>query len=447
MDDALPVAPGVTDHYHDLIVSQHASTADIKKAPGKVVDAAEFRRIQEAYETLVNNSSRADYDASYWILQYQWQRYREDPERWKRDEPERMRPAEEEAAEKKISKEEAAAKLAEAKSAAKEFRRRVEEQRRAEQKKKRLAEAPKKAEAEWSSELAQELKRQRAEQGEEKRVRAAWAKRHANTMHSAFLRAARSKGHRQTSLLEGHFVELGWQENAGSAQCELCGIVTKRHHLVCPVSSAVGCDDCMTILSLSKQPTSVNSEAATPQWSYASKDKGRKSAPATPKAVGAPQTPSSKWKLPYLKINLGPKRPQATSAAGNNDPQKDIPKSRPRTTSSGKAKIKRIFQAKETKAKATATHATPRMPQPQLLSKLAIQIKEIKTQTSAVHAVSTRPRRPVTAGGWNQKGAVCGPAHIDWELIQFLLLGLQLCLLVLNSIRYGPIRASEARFA
>jgi curved DNA-binding protein CbpA len=47
-------------------------------------------QIQEAYETLVNASSRADYDASYRNLQHQWRRYREDSERWKRDEIERM---------------------------------------------------------------------------------------------------------------------------------------------------------------------------------------------------------------------------------------------------------------------------------------------------------------------------------------------------------------------
>lgn len=87
-------------------------------------------------------------------------------------------------------------------------------------------------------------------------------------MHIAFSRAARGKGYRQTSALEVHFIELGWQENAGFAQCKLCDIVTMRHQLICQVSCAVACDDCVTRLSLYKQPTLVNDKAANPQWPY-----------------------------------------------------------------------------------------------------------------------------------------------------------------------------------
>jgi hypothetical protein len=61
---------------------------------------------------------------------------------------------------------------------------------------------------------------------------------------------------------------------------------TKRHHLICSVSNAVGCDDCVTELSLYTQPTSISNKAATPQWSYASKSRKRTS--TAPKAASAP---------------------------------------------------------------------------------------------------------------------------------------------------------------
>jgi hypothetical protein len=142
-----------------------------------------------------------------------------------------------------------------------------------------------------------------------------------------------------------------------------------------------------------------------------------------------------------------PKQSQATSAAGNNDPRKDVPKSRPTTTSSGEAKIKRISQVKEINAKATATHATPRMPQSQQQAKSAIGIKEVKTQASPTYAASSRLQRPQSQPvAAVKKGAVRGSASIDWGPKQFPLPGLALCLPVLNSIGYGIFRASKPPF-
>lgn len=265
----------------------------------------------------------------------------------------------------------------------------------------------KKAEAERKLRLAKGLEQQRAEREEKKKVRVARAKQHVRTMHSGFLQAAENRRHRQTSMLEGHFVELGWQENAGSAQCELCNIVTKRHHLVCPVSSAVGCDDCVTKLSLYKRPSSVSDKAATQQWSNASKGKGKKRAYATLKAAGAPQGRRAHDPFSVLgcdedvveeaeattpENHSRPEQPQATSAAGNSDLRKDIPKAKPTTISSGRAKLKRIPQIKEIKTKATATHATPRMPQSRPQPKPAINIKEVKTEASTTYAAFRRPQ-------------------------------------------------------
>ena len=65
----------ITDHYHTLDVSETASAAEIKRAyrvlarachpdrnEGDLVAAERFRTIQQAYETLADPASRAEYD-------------------------------------------------------------------------------------------------------------------------------------------------------------------------------------------------------------------------------------------------------------------------------------------------------------------------------------------------------------------------------------------------
>ncbi|TKW58875.1 hypothetical protein CTA1_8643 [Colletotrichum tanaceti] len=46
-------------------------------APGQTADAEEFRKIQEAYETLRDDAQREVYDTIYDLVREQWDRYRE----------------------------------------------------------------------------------------------------------------------------------------------------------------------------------------------------------------------------------------------------------------------------------------------------------------------------------------------------------------------------------
>jgi curved DNA-binding protein CbpA len=85
-----PVKPSIPDHYFDLGLATSATALDIrtafrrlallhhpdKKAPGDIVDAAEFRRIHDAYNVLRETSTRPAYDKSYSALRTQWINYR-----------------------------------------------------------------------------------------------------------------------------------------------------------------------------------------------------------------------------------------------------------------------------------------------------------------------------------------------------------------------------------
>ncbi|KAK4231209.1 hypothetical protein QBC38DRAFT_467143 [Podospora fimiseda] len=83
--------PEKRDYYADLGGLSQSATADEikaawfklakkhhpdKKAPGKPVDAAEFRRIREAYDCLRDPPSRLLYDAQYPKIKSQWTQYR-----------------------------------------------------------------------------------------------------------------------------------------------------------------------------------------------------------------------------------------------------------------------------------------------------------------------------------------------------------------------------------
>ncbi|KAJ9150140.1 hypothetical protein NKR19_g5365 [Coniochaeta hoffmannii] len=88
--------PPEPDYYAGLELSQPATQTEIKKAyrrlaiihhpdkkaPGQDIDAAEFRKIQSAYEFLGDASRRAGYDLRYAGVQRNWDRYRQ----WQRAE-------------------------------------------------------------------------------------------------------------------------------------------------------------------------------------------------------------------------------------------------------------------------------------------------------------------------------------------------------------------------
>jgi curved DNA-binding protein CbpA len=101
---AQPANPKLPDAYSDLGVSPDASSSEIKavykqlallyhpdkKAPGEVLDAAEFRQAQEAWDMLKNEDDKRRYDQGYARVQAQWAAYRQEfaeftqsPEAWR----------------------------------------------------------------------------------------------------------------------------------------------------------------------------------------------------------------------------------------------------------------------------------------------------------------------------------------------------------------------------
>lgn len=100
-----PTKPKLPDAYFDLGVSSAASSAEIKsayrrlafihhpdkKAPGETIDAAEFRRIHEAWELLKDEQAKARYDKVYTGVESEWLAYRKEvadfsqnPEAWRK---------------------------------------------------------------------------------------------------------------------------------------------------------------------------------------------------------------------------------------------------------------------------------------------------------------------------------------------------------------------------
>jgi len=100
-----PAKPKIADAYTELGVSPAASKAQIKaafnrlallhhpdkKAPGQVDDAAEFRKIYEAWNLLRNEEAKAKYDKNYSNVIREWSTYhkelaefQEDPRDWRR---------------------------------------------------------------------------------------------------------------------------------------------------------------------------------------------------------------------------------------------------------------------------------------------------------------------------------------------------------------------------
>ncbi|GKT40378.1 chaperone protein DnaJ [Colletotrichum spaethianum] len=88
--------PSKADYYVSLGVQQSATAQEIRQAyralalkyhpdkqgQGVNVDAKEFRKIQEAYEALRDESKRAQYDEFYVYIQREWVEYR----RWQKTE-------------------------------------------------------------------------------------------------------------------------------------------------------------------------------------------------------------------------------------------------------------------------------------------------------------------------------------------------------------------------
>ncbi|KAF1950952.1 DnaJ-domain-containing protein [Byssothecium circinans] len=91
MHDNAPIQPEKPDHYFNLKVPQSAPRMQIKKSynqlvllhhpdkqgPGASGDVAEFRKVQEAWEILGDETLRAEYDEYYDDVRREWEEYRE----------------------------------------------------------------------------------------------------------------------------------------------------------------------------------------------------------------------------------------------------------------------------------------------------------------------------------------------------------------------------------
>ncbi|KAH6878062.1 hypothetical protein BKA58DRAFT_465785 [Alternaria rosae] len=95
----VPAKPKLPDAYADLELSPETTNAEIKasfrrlallhhpdkNAPGQTVDAADFRRIQEAYDLLRNPEDKACYDQSYTRIHAQWADYKKEVEEYEKN--------------------------------------------------------------------------------------------------------------------------------------------------------------------------------------------------------------------------------------------------------------------------------------------------------------------------------------------------------------------------
>ncbi|WDK19286.1 chaperone protein [Colletotrichum graminicola] len=80
--------PSTADHYGDLGIQQSATLSQIrqayrkqalkyhpdKNAPGEMINAEDFRRVQEAWEVLRDEFKRAEYDQVYADIHRAWEK-------------------------------------------------------------------------------------------------------------------------------------------------------------------------------------------------------------------------------------------------------------------------------------------------------------------------------------------------------------------------------------
>ncbi|KAH8761525.1 hypothetical protein F5883DRAFT_124849 [Diaporthe sp. PMI_573] len=274
--------PQVPDYYADLGLAQQASSREIKvafrtlakehhpdkKAPGKSIDAQDFRKIREAYECLIDYAKRSEYDASYFNLQDQWTRYQECQESRRKDEERRRAEKEKEAAEAEITRRmeeerRAAREKAERERAREERVRQAEERSREagrkarqqqEQAAKERLQREKERDAEKRSEEA--ARRMRVEQEqvarerlktiliEEKQeaVRQNWA----NVRQAAESRVTERSKTTPSRSPECIHPKLGWPRKKGKSSCVFCGETRINWSFYCPDCNVTACPGCKT---------------------------------------------------------------------------------------------------------------------------------------------------------------------------------------------------------
>ncbi|KAI1116483.1 hypothetical protein F5Y14DRAFT_66558 [Nemania sp. NC0429] len=278
--------PSIADYYADLGVSQSDSIKQIRKAyhnlarathpdkkHDKSSDAADFRKVQEAWEYLSNPNKRAYYDKIYFDVQDEWAKHRQKQDEWRQREErcaaeeqaererraagaERIKKREEE---RRISEEKARLeKLREQKEREAEERSRAAAQRawddrqRAAREKihqERVAEAERRsAEAAARLRVEQEkaaLERLRAAQVEEKLDT---ARRRWKDMRDACESTSNKTAPRQSSPIFSNTCahpRFQWPKGKGQAKCTFCRVVRKKWAFLCPECGVSACPACM----------------------------------------------------------------------------------------------------------------------------------------------------------------------------------------------------------
>ncbi|OTA94727.1 hypothetical protein M434DRAFT_29707 [Hypoxylon sp. CO27-5] len=289
--------PDVSDYYADLELSQQASSRDIKsafhrlakqhhpdkKAPGKSIDASEFRKIREAYECLIDKNKRAAYDLLYFDLRDQWTRHKEWVEKQRKREENRraeeyMRAARERAEKERQAAEAHRMRMAEeqrraAREKAEQERIRREKEKQAEERSKEAARRAREQqeraarerllrermrEAEKRSEEVARKVRIEQERAAQERLRAIliqekqdaarhnWAKmrQEADQRREASRKQPETRQFMPSTRPRCYHPRFGWVRRSGTASCVFCGEKRLKWSFHCPECSVSACPGC-----------------------------------------------------------------------------------------------------------------------------------------------------------------------------------------------------------
>ncbi|KAI1396125.1 DnaJ-domain-containing protein [Hypoxylon fuscum] len=285
--------PKTPDYYADLGLQQWATARDIKlaffklarlhhpdkKAPGKSIDAQDFRKVREAYECLTDKGRRAAYDSSYFDLRDDWDRYREWQDNKRKYEDKRRADEKQRVAREKAEKERRAAEAEQALRAEEEKRAarekaeheriRKEKIKRAEE---RSQEAARKAREQQEQAAKERIRREKAkeaerrseesarkvrieqEQAAQERLKNILIEEKQNAARRSWTKMREEAERRGTEKMptpsmpsqsaECAHPQLGWLRKNGAETCTFCGEFRRKWCFHCPECSAAACPRC-----------------------------------------------------------------------------------------------------------------------------------------------------------------------------------------------------------